>query len=256
MYLERILTILETVSGAGKSAALTVSEIAEATGVPKPSLYRQINDLVDAGLLEPRKDRRYAIGARTRRLSGQFLSQDEAKQLAIPLMKRAAKDFGAAFFMARLTGASVEIVHAEVPSNGVSYLHPGIGARPLHACSCGKAIAAFSEDQSLNKALSGRLRAYTDHTKTELNDIKAEFRTIQDRGYAECLEELEQGVCSVAAPVRLADQPVLYSLGATGTLRVFTPSFRDALGGTLVKLCQDMSDLLDAHHESEMDRVG
>lgn len=248
--------ILETVSGAGKSAALTVSEIAEATGVPKPSLYRQINDLVDAGLLEPRKGRRYAIGVRTRRLSGQFASQDEAKQLAIPLMKTAANELGVAFFMARLSGASVEIIHAEVPPSGVSYLHPGIGARPLHACSCGKAIAAFSEDQALSRALSGRLRAYTDHTKTELNNIKAEFQVIKHQGYAECVEELEQGVCSVAAPVKLDDQPVLYSLGATGTLRVFTETFRASLGDRLVELCTEMGRLLEDHHDSTVDRAG
>jgi IclR family acetate operon transcriptional repressor len=256
MYLERLLTILETITEAGGQAALTVSEIATATGVPKPSLYRQVNDLVDAGLLEPRENGRYAVGVRARRLSGQYVSQDDVRQLATPLLKKVARDTGAAFFLSRLSGASVEIIHAEVPVSGVSYLHPGIGARPLHACSCGKALAAFSTDKALNQALSGRLRAYTDHTKTDFETIKSEFQTIRDQGYAECVEELEQGVCSVAAPVKFGDQPVRYSLGATGTLRVFTPAFRASLGKTLVALCEEMGHLLEDHEVSESHRLG
>ena len=245
MYLERLLTILESVSDAGKSATLTVAEMAAATGVPKPSLYRQVNDLVDAGLLEPREGGRYALGMRALRLSGAFVSADDVKTLAAPLLKMAARDTNVAFFLSRVSGASVDIIHAEVPVSGVSYLHPGIGARPLHACSCGKAIAAFSEDRMLNSALSGRLRAYTEHTKTDLQNLQSELETIRSQGYAECVEELEQGVCSVAAPVKLTDKPVGYSLGATGTLRVFTPAFRADLGARLISLCEDLSHLLE-----------
>ncbi|MFK7881610.1 IclR family transcriptional regulator [Roseobacter sp.] len=256
MYLERLLSIVEVVAGLGGSAAMTVSEIAEATGVPKPSLYRQVNDLVEAGLLEPRENGRYGIGMRARRLSDQFVSPDDVKRLALPLLKKAAREIGVAFFLARLRGASVDVIHAEVPVTGVSYLHPGIGARPLHACSCGKAIAAFCEGHALTQVLSGRLRAFTDHTKTDLGNIRDEFLTIRAQGYAECVEELEQGICSVAAPIKRADQPVEYSIGATGTLRVFTPSFRASLGSNLVAVCSEMSYLLEDQDVGAAHRAG
>lgn len=256
MYLERLLAIVETISSTDTSAAMTVSEIAAATGVPKPSIYRQVNDLVDAGLLEPRENGRYAVGVRARRLSGQNVMEDVVKQMAVPLLKTAARDTGVAVFLSRLSGASVEILHAEVPLSGVSYLHPGIGARPLHACSCGKAISAFSEDAALSQKLSGRLRAYTDHTKIDYQNITSEFQIIKSQGYAECVEELEQGVCSVAAPVKLSGQPVRYSLGATGTLRIFTASFRNSLGQTLISLCNDLSHMLGDRHESTAQSTG
>ncbi|MEM1275401.1 MAG: IclR family transcriptional regulator [Pseudomonadota bacterium] len=244
MYLERILIILEAVSKAGSSKPMTVAEIAAATNVPKPSVYRQVGDLVESGLLEPQGNGRYTLGPRARRLSDPRLLQDQVKERATPLLKTAAQQHGVAFFLSRLSGASVDIIHAEVPQNGVSYLHPGIGGRPLHACSCGKALAAFSEDQALSQALSGRLRAYTDHTKTENSDVLAELHSIRRKGYAECVEELEHGICSVAAPLHLNDRPAQYSIGATGTLRVFQPDFRAELGGILVALCQELSQLL------------
>lgn len=253
MYLERLISVVETVSG--RSNPMTVSEIAETTGVPKPSIYRQVKDLVDAGLLEPRENGRYAVGLRARRLSDQFVAQDEVKQVAIPVLKRAARKFGTAFFLSRLSGASVDIIDAEIPTSGVSYLHPGIGPRPLHACSCGKAIAAFSEDQILYQTLSGRLRAYTEHTKTKFDNIKTEFQSIRSQGYAECVEELEQGICSVAAPIKMNGQPVSYSLGATGTLRVFTPSFRASLGEALVGMCAEVSQLIESQQDSSVHRA-
>ena len=54
--------------------------------------------------------------------------------------------------------------------------------------------------------MEGRLRAYTEFTLTNVNDLEAEFETIRKRGFAECVEEIERGLCSVAAPLRLAGQ--------------------------------------------------
>ncbi len=252
MYLERLLVILETISQASPSGEMTVSEIVTATGFPKPSVYRQVNDLVDAGVLEPRKGGRYSIGARVKRISGHQFSDEKIRQLVTPLLKRAAREHGTTFFLSKLSGTSVEIIHAEVPSSGVSYLHPGIGSRPLHACSCSKAIAAFSTKPELHDLLSGRLKAYTAHTKTELTDLQTEFEQIRESGFAECVEELEAGVCSVAAPVMSGGNDIRYSLGATGTNRVFKPEFRAFLGEVLIRLCKETAELLEGRQRAHI----
>ena len=244
MYLERLLTIVEAVSRHGSDGALTVAEIARETGFPKPSVYRQVNDLVEADLLEPRENGRYGLGLRAKRLGGQIVSDNHLRQLVMPMLKKAAREHGVVFFLSRFNGAAVEIIHAEVPATGVSYLHPGMGARPLHACSCAKAIAAFSSEAGLKKALSSRLKAFTEHTKTALPDLEAEFARIRLAGFAECVEELETGICSVAAPVMIDGCAVQFSLGATGTKRVFKPQARKALGGILNSLCAELAHLI------------
>ena len=35
---------------------------------------------------------------------------------------------------------------------------------------------------------------------TNVQDLEAEFETIRKRGFAECVEEIERGMCSVADP--------------------------------------------------------
>ena len=235
MHLERLILILETVAQAGR--AMTVTDIGAATNLPKASTYRLVRDLVDTGLLEPTSKGNFALGARFRRIARQDLDEKHIVDCARPLMRQAADSHGAAFFMARLRGRGVEIIHVETPRDDrVSYLHPGLGYRPLHACSCAKAIAAFSNEPMIRTALEGRLRAYTDYTHTDSVELEAEFAAIRHRGFAECVQEIEVGICSVAAPVLQKELGATMSLGATGSTRLFNEEYRSTLGQSLMDM--------------------
>ena len=243
MYLERLIRVLELVSQNGKTS---VADIASGTGFPRPSVYRHVNDLVAVGFLEPARRGQYVVGARLKRVAGNRFADSNIRQAAAPLLKQSAQAHGATFFLSRLRQSSVDIIHAEVPGSGVSYLHPGLGSRPIHACSCSKAVAAFSDEPMLSRALSGRLKSYTEHTKTEIGDLETEFASIRERGYAECIEEIELGVSSVAAPVLQVGHGPELSLGATGTTRVFTATKRLELGAVLMELCATLASLVEA----------
>lgn len=239
MHLERLTLILEIV---GQKGEATVADICAHSDLPRASAYRLVQDLVDGGLLDPVARGHFAIGTRLKRIT----ESDQSDQLLLdaiaPVLRQAADANGAAFFLSRLRGRAVEIIHVETPDTGVSFLHPGLGKRPLHACSCSKAVAAFSPDVAL--AAISRLPAYTDATLTDPDELEAEFEQIRRRGYAECVEELERGMCSVAAPLGPAGQAPTMSIGATGSVRVFSRSFRRQMGDELIRLTQDLVDRL------------
>ena len=238
MHLERLVWILEIV---GQKGEATVAEICAHSDLPKPSAYRLVQDLVDVGLLEPVARGRFAIGIRLKHITHSDQSDRALLELIAPTLKQAAADVGAAFFLSRLRGKSVEIIHVETPDTGVSFLHPGLGKRPLHACSCSKAVAAFSPDLFPTGDMEGQLRAYTEFTVTNLHDLEAEFETIRQQGFAECVEEIERGMCSVAAPLAPSGPGALMSIGATGSMRVFTPAFREKLGRQIVQIAGELS---------------
>lgn len=238
MHLERLTTILEIVSRLGEA---TVTDICAASDLPKPSAYRLVQDLVAAGLLEPVSRGCFAIGSRLKRIALDDQSDHALLELISPALKKAAAEYGAAFFLSRLREHSVEIIHVETPDNGVSYLHPGLGKRPLHACSCSKVVAAFSPELMVEKKLKGRLKAYTEFTLTRVEDVRAELEVIRERGYAECVEELERGMCSVASPIGQKEFGKTLAIGATGSARVFDASFREQLGRQLVELGDELS---------------
>lgn len=238
MYLERLVSILEIVSQKGEA---TVAEICAHSDLPKPTAYRLVQELVNVGLLEPVARGRFATGPRLKQMTLSDQSDRALLEVIAPTLKQAATEFGAAFFLSRLRGKSVEIIHVEAPDTGVSYLHPGLGKRPLHACSCSKAVAAFSPDLFLMSEMEGRLRAYTEFTLTSVDDLQAEFEIIRKRGFAECVEEIERGMCSVAAPLAPSGPGALMSIGATGSVRVFTPAFREKLGPQITEIACEIS---------------
>jgi DNA-binding IclR family transcriptional regulator len=241
MHLERLTSILEVV---GQAEEATVADICIRTDLPKPSVYRLVQDLVGVGLLEPVARGRFAVGSRLRRIAQNDHSDRALLAVITPALRQAAAQHAVTFFLSRIRGRCVEIISVETPSTGVSYLHPGLGKRPLHACSCSKAVAAFSPDLFRLGELTGRLRAYTEFTLTDVNDLEAEFETIRARGFAECVEEIERGMCSVAAPLAPSGVGAEMSIGAAGSARVFTSAFRVDLGPQIIGIARALSERL------------
>ena len=245
MHLDRLVRILEVVAMSGGAA--TVAEISAATGYPKPSVYRLVQDLVSAELLQSPEKGTFRIGPRLHRVSRLDRSDAEISVLVEPYMARLANEHGVACFLSRARGDSVEITQVVVPADEkVSFLHPGLGLRPIHACSCAKVIAAYGTERFQEDVIHGRLRQYTEYTLTDADDLRADFRAIRERGYGECLQELEVGICSVAAPIRLTDVGVTMSVGATGSTRVFTDEFRVRIGPALIDLAGELARRLDS----------
>lgn len=228
--------ILEIVSQKGEA---TVAEISAHTDIPKPTAYRLVNDLTEAGLLDPVSKGQFTIGYRLKQITEPDQSDQALLETIAPVLANAADTHGAAFFLSRLRSNAVEIIAVETPDTGVSFLHPGLGKRPLHACSCSKAVAAFSP--AVAETMSTRLKAYTEFTQTNRAEVDAEFALIRRRGYAECVEEIERGMCSVAAPLVPSGQTPTMSIGATGSVRVFTPTFRKRIGKELISLANELS---------------
>lgn len=246
MHLDRLIQILETLAIAGKP--LSAAEIHSATGLPRPSCYRLLRSLKHSGLLDddPAAGGRYQLGQRLMRLAVLGKSDADIRAAAAATLKDAADSFGEATFLSRFRNRGVEIIHVETPSDPQrAYMHPGLGFRPMHACSCSKAIAAFAEADFQQAILAGPMKAYTDHTKTSGDALAREFQLIRERGYAECVEEIETGVSSVAAPVHSGSVGATLSIGTIGPVRRFTPGYRSSLGAQLQRRAATLSGAME-----------
>ncbi|MEM7750497.1 MAG: IclR family transcriptional regulator [Pseudomonadota bacterium] len=248
MNLDRLITVLESVAAAGRP--ISVADIQRVTGLPRPTCYRLVHTLTEHRLLNENDGAsRYVIGERLKRIALLGQLDVDVCQAAASTLKETAIEFGEAVFLSRFRDKSVEIIHVETPVDAArSFIHPGLGNRPLHACSCSKAIAAFADEDFQNQLLASPLRAYTDQTKTEPGEIEQDFAVIRDRGYAECVEEIEVGVSSVAAPIRIGNIGVPFSVGATGPIRRFNTQHRRKIGTSLIKVAEQIATNLQLTH--------
>ena len=244
MHLGRLIAVLETVAIAGR--AVSAGDVQRATGLPRPTCYRLLQTLAEHRLLdEPRDASRYVIGERLNRLV--MLGQPDADvcQIAAPTLLETAIDFGEAVFLSRFRDGNVEIIHVETPTDAArSFIHPGLGNRPIHACSCSKAIAAFADKGFQSDILSQPLKAYTERTKTHADEVERDFASIREKGFAECVEEIEIGVSSVAAPIRIGQLGVPFSVGSTGPIRRFSKRHREWIGARLVEVADRLASSL------------
>ncbi len=251
MHLDRLIAVLETVAVAGRP--VSASELQQATGLPRPTCYRLLQTLAEHRLLDdPDNNSRYLVGERLIRIALLGQSDVDVRHAAAPAMKEAAIDFGEAVFLSRFRNKGVEIIHVETPSDPTrAFIHPGLGFRPMHACSCSKAIAAFAEEGFREDILKGPMKVYTEHTKITGDALSEEFSQILERGYAECVEEIEIGVSSVAAPIRIGNIGPTFSVGAIGPIRRFTDAYRANIGDALCALAPKISSAIQLYAADE-----
>ncbi|MGB1163915.1 MAG: IclR family transcriptional regulator [Paracoccaceae bacterium] len=237
------MKVLEAVAMAGRP--VTASEVQQLTDLPRPTCYRLLHSMQAEQLLDEVSSGRFIVGESLVRLALLGQTDVDICRSAAPTLQRAADDLGEAVFLSRFRNRGVEIIHVEVPGDAKrSFVHPGLGFRPMHACSCSKVIAAFADDTFRQDILSGPMRSFTEYTRCDPQRLSREFDQILSSGYAECVQEIELGVSSVAAPVQIGSVGALYSIGATGPVRRFTKDRRAQIGEQLCQMAQKMGHSL------------
>jgi len=252
MHLERLIRLLEAVAVAGRP--VTTSEVQKATGLPKPTCYRLIQSLSEESLLEqPLEDGKFVIGERLIRIAQLGQSDTDVIHCTAPILKSSANQFNETTFLSRFRNNKVEIIQVETPDDPTrAYIHPGLGVRPMHACSCSKAIAAFAEPTFQEQILAGSMKQYTEHTKITKQELRAEFAQIVEQGFADCDQEIDLGIGSVAAPVTIQKIGATYSVGAVGPIRRFDKTYRLKIGRKLTELSTRISGAIQLSNAVEV----
>ena len=122
-----------------------------------------------------------------------------------------------------------------------SHIFPGLGVRPIHACSSSRAILAFLAEDQRNTLIPTRLDRLTDRTITDIGALRDELAATRARGYAVCDEEIDEGVTSVAVPVDIGSVGAMLSLGIVGPRKRIRAYGVDAAGHELGAMVGCMS---------------
>jgi PcaR/PcaU/PobR family beta-ketoadipate pathway transcriptional regulator len=196
----RALSILELFSD--KRPSLSVSEVAELTGLNRATCYRFCQTLRQLGYLEELGDRRFRPGLKAVSLAHSALSSRELPELALPYLRRLREEINETVNMGLLDDTEVVYV-ARVLSDHLISLRLYVGSRlPAYASSLGRSILAFlPEDEAA--AIIGRseLKQLTGHTIVNRKRLLSELALIRERGYALNDQEIANGLRGVAAPV-------------------------------------------------------
>lgn len=218
---DRAIAILELLAARGETG---VTEIAAALGVHKSTAFRLLSVLERRGLTEQVSERgKYRLGFRMVVLAHAAARQLDITQLARPVCEWLAEQVGETVNLAVLDDdAAVNVVQVRGTKAVSSY--NWIGQRtPLHATSSGKVLLASLGKDRRQALYEAGLPAFTPKTICDGAALEAELERVRAKGYAYTIEELEEGLNALAAPVRSDDGAVVASIS------VSAPSYRMGL---------------------------
>jgi DNA-binding IclR family transcriptional regulator len=218
---------------------LQLAEISRLSALNKTTTHRLLQALLSEELLDRNPGNgAYRLGPGMMALGVQALSSNDLRLRARPLLRRLANDTGETATL-EVPIDDTMLILDEVTSKHFLGASGNVGTRwPIHATSTGKALIAF--DQNGADRLGPELSYLTSNTITEFDKLEKELGDIRRRGFAEVVDELEDGLSGVAAVVRGGMGEVLGALSICGPSQRLSESRRAQLG---VILCTAASNL-------------
>jgi DNA-binding IclR family transcriptional regulator len=188
------------------SPRLTLAELSERVGLPKPTVYRLAATLVESGFMAQHQDGRYGLGARAIGVGAVARADLDLIAVCGHLMERLAQRTGETVLLGIADWATIEttIVHRIDSAHELSVVsHVGRRAK-ITLGAIGKALLLGLDPAELEQVMTAIDRsAHTERTITGIEAALAEVQRCRLAGFATESEEFLTGVSAVAAPVTL-----------------------------------------------------
>lgn len=218
---------------------LQLAEISALSGLNKTTTHRLLQALHSEELLDRNPGTgAYRLGPGMMALGVQALSSNDLRLRARPLLKRLAEETGETATL-EVPIDDTMLILDEIAGKHFVGASGNVGTRwPIHATSTGKAYIAFEQDGSAR--LSAELPSLTARTITQLDELEKQLGDIRRRGFAETVDELEDGFSGVAAVVRGGMGELLGALSICGPSQRMSENRRAQLGVTLCTVAKHL----------------
>lgn len=243
---ERAFSVLNALT-AGPAG---VSEIAERTGLPKSTVARMLGTLVELGAVEQSELLGvYALGELIIDLSAAASPGRNLVTLARPFLEELAARTGEAAGLSMLDGAKVYYLD-QVDSDHEVQVRDWTGESiDAHVVPSGMVLLAYGDDETVDEALRGPLQRLTARTLTDAGAVRDRLAAVREQGYAWGLEEMSDGLNSVAGPIVNPAGSVIAAVHVHGpSYRFPKPDLADEVARDVVRAGQRISDRLAGRH--------
>lgn len=193
----------------------TLSEVAAATDLTRAAARRFLITLAELGYVRA-EGRQFSLTPRVLELGYSYLSSLTLPEVAAPHLEQLVERVHESASVAVLDGSDVVYV-ARVPTARIMTVSITLGTRfPAAATSLGRVLLAGLGDDRLDDVLAGvTLAAHTSRTITDVDALRAEVGRVRTQGWCIVDQELEDGLRSLAVPVRDRDGAVVAAMNVS-----------------------------------------
>jgi IclR family pca regulon transcriptional regulator len=209
---------------------LTLSDVARATGLTRAAARRFLLTLVDLGYMRT-DGRLFGLRPRILELGYAYLSSLSLPEVAQPHLEALVAEVHESCSVSLLDGNEIVYV-ARVPTKRIMAVSISVGTRfPAYATSMGRVLLAHQPADWLDDYLASvELRALTPRTITDRAKLRSMLNRIRSQGFAVVDQELEDGLRSLAVPIRDTGGAVIAAMNVSArTSRGSSEAIRRAL---------------------------
>ncbi len=194
------LSILQAFSS--QRPALTLTDLAAATGLPLAAAQRYAHTLLALGYLSRDERKEFSLGPQALSLARAGRDGSGLRKLAEPLLHAFSVETGCSVNLSVLQGLEAVVLYRHEVARFFKFdLREG-SRLPAHCTSLGKVLLAALPERELARRLGGvRLERITPHTITGKERLRRELRAVRKAGYAQCDGEAALTLFSQAVPI-------------------------------------------------------
>lgn len=240
---DKALEILEWVTAA-KGQLPKLTEIVNATGIPKATTHRLLTLLRSRGYVTQDEQAGYAPGLMCFELGEHWARRFDLKNIARPHLESLNQSLGETVQLGIYDqGDVVYIDKLESPQRVLARPDPSSRA-PSTVVATGRALLAFQPLSEVEVQLGRPLPRFTDRSPSTPDEIGGLLEDVRAEGYAINRETYRDGICGLAAPIRNSTGAVTASVGIIVPAHRFTDEsfsdFRDTVVDTAVAISVDL----------------
>jgi len=219
---DRSLAILEALARYMRPVSLTVLSAELKLNIS--TVHRLLNTLIVAGFVEQEPHQgHYRLGIKAFEVGNAALYNLDIRSVAKPYLKELVDRCNETANLSILNRGDVVYIDQVESSNMVKmFAKPGTRG-PSYCTGSGKVLLAYLAPGELENLLKGlKLYKHTENTIVDPDELKLELEKIRRQGFAVDMEELEEGVRCVAAPIWNHEGNVVAAVSVSGPVSRIT----------------------------------
>jgi 2-aminomuconate deaminase len=194
----QILNVL----GSGRRE-MTATDVAQSLGTNLPTVHRFLVTLEELGVVSRTAQGRFQLGLVLANLGDKVESDKLLVDQVQSYLNALAAEFREVAHCAVRNGSVAISVARALPDRSLVIGHAAGATVPLHCSAVGKVLLASLEPSAREHLLAHTvLQRFTAHTITDRKLVAAELNKVYRQGYAVDNEEWEEGLRSVAVPIK------------------------------------------------------
>lgn len=188
---------------AGQPDPVALKDLAANTGLHTSTTHRILNDLVIGRYVERVDSGMYRLGMRLLELGSLVKGRLNVREAALEPMRELHRITGQTINLSLQQGDEIIYVERAWSERSGMQVVRAIGGRaPLHLTSTGKLFLSVSDPRQIKAyVMRTGLAGTTRNSITQADRLERDLALVRRHGYSRDSEELELGVCCIAAGV-------------------------------------------------------